>query len=263
MASVAPPPTANLYEAAVRQLEAVADRLRLDDGMLAMLKVPRRELTVQFPVQMDDGSVQVFRGYRVQHNDARGPMKGGLRYYPAVGLDEVRALAMWMTWKCAVVNLPFGGAKGGVVVDPATLSDGELENLTRRFTSELGQVIGPERDIPAPDLGTDSRIMAWIMDTYSMNHGHTILGVVTGKPVAMGGSLGRYEATGRGVLFCLQELVQRRQETLAGQRIVIQGAGQVGSVAAKLLAEAGARVIALSDAKGGWYNPTASTSPTC
>lgn len=255
MVSVAPLPAANPYEAAVRQLEAVADRLRLDGGMLAMLKVPRRELMVQFPVQMDDGSVQVFRGYRVQHNDARGPMKGGLRYSPAVGLDEVRALALWMTWKCAVVNLPFGGAKGGVVVDPTALSDGELENLTRRFTSELGPFIGPERDIPAPDLGTDSRIMAWIMDTYSMNHGHTILGVVTGKPVSMGGSLGRYEATGRGVLFCLQELGQRRQEALAGQRVAIQGAGQVGSVAAKLLAEAGARVIALSDAKAGWYNP--------
>ena len=203
---------------------------------------------------MDDGSVQTFTGYRVQHNDARGPYKGGIRYSPHVSLDEVRALAMWMTWKCAIVNLPYGGAKGGVIVNPAQLSDCELENLSRRFISELEPIIGPDRDIPAPDMGTNSRIMAWMMDTYSMAHGHTVPAVVTGKPVQVGGSEGRFEATGRGVLFATEEIAKRRGDSLDELRVAVQGFGQVGSVAARLLHESGARVVTVSDAGGGYYN---------
>ena len=244
----------NPYESAVEQLEAAATHLHLDGGVLASLRLPRREFTTHFPVEMDDGSVRSFTGYRVQHNDARGPYKGGIRYSPAVSLDEVRALAMWMTWKCAIVNLPYGGAKGGVIVDPATLSDGELENLSRRFISELEPIIGPDRDIPAPDMGTNARVMAWMMDTYSMGHGHTVPAVVTGKPVAVGGSEGRAEATGRGVLFCTEELAKRRGDRLEELRVVVQGFGNVGAVTARLLAEAGARVIAVSDARSGYYN---------
>ena len=255
MPTATPAATPNPFEDAVQQLKAVADRLRLSAGTLAMLKTPKRELTVRFPVEMDDGSVRVFEGYRVQHNDARGPFKGGLRFASDVGLDEVRALAMLMTWKCALVSLPFGGAKGGVCVDPEEISDGELENLTRRFTVELGSFIGPDQDIPAPDMGTDARVMAWIMDTYSMNHGHTVPGVVTGKPVSVGGSLGRYKATGRGVLIAIEELCRRRRENIAGLRVAIQGFGQVGSVTAELLHAAGATVLAVSDAERGYYNP--------
>src|SRR3972149_4897611 len=186
------------FETAQAQLRKVADLLSLDPGLTEILAHPRRELTVHFPVRMDDGQTRVFTGYRVQHNDARGPVKGGLRYSARVSLDEVRALAMWMTWKCAVVNLPYGGAKGGVVVDPRSLSEGELERLTRRYATEISILLGPDRDIPAPDMGTDARIMAWIMDTYSMHHGHSVPGVVTGKPAGIGGSRGRGEATGRG-----------------------------------------------------------------
>ncbi len=244
----------NPYHSAVEQLEAAAAHLHLDEGVLASLRLPRREFTVHFPVEMDDGSVRSFTGYRVQHNDARGPYKGGIRYSPSVSLDEIRALSMWMTWKCAIVNLPYGGAKGGVMVEPATLSDCELENLSRRFISELEPIIGPDRDIPAPDMGTNARVMAWMMDTYSMGHGHTVPAVVTGKPVAVGGSEGRAEATGRGVLFCTEELAKRRGDRLEDLRVVVQGFGNVGSVTARLLAEAGARVIAVSDAGGGYYN---------
>ena len=244
----------NPYESALQQLNAAAALIGLDGGILAGLQRPRREFAVNFPVEMDDGSVQTFTGYRVQHNDARGPYKGGIRYSPAVSLDEVRALAMWMTWKCAIVNLPYGGAKGGVMVDPTRLSDSELENLSRRFISELEPIIGPDKDIPAPDMGTSAKVMAWMMDTYSMGHGHTVPAIVTGKPVQVGGSEGRFEATGRGVLFATQEVARRRGDAIADLRIAVQGFGQVGSVAARLLAEAGARVVAVSDASGGYYN---------
>ena len=250
----APYQEANPYESALQQLDAAADILGLNRGLRETLRMPRREFTVHFPVEMDDGSVRTFTGYRVQHNDARGPHKGGIRYSAAVSLDEVRALAMWMTWKCAIVNLPYGGAKGGVIVDPAALSDCELENLSRRFISELEPIIGPDRDIPAPDMGTNARVMAWMMDTYSMGHGHTVPAIVTGKPVEVGGSQGRYEATGRGVLFATEEIAKRRGDALEGLRVAVQGFGQVGSVAARLLSDAGARIVAVSDAGGGYYN---------
>jgi glutamate dehydrogenase (NAD(P)+) len=203
---------------------------------------------------MDDGSIRVFTGYRVQHNLARGPAKGGLRYNPYVDLDEVRALAMWMTWKSAVVNLPYGGAKGGVVVEPRRLSAGELENLTRRYATEVSIIIGPNEDIPAPDMGTDGRVMAWIMDTVSMHRGHTTAGVVTGKPVSVGGTLGRQEATGRGLLYIIQELARDENLALEGATVAVQGFGNVGSVVAHLLQQAGARVVAVSDQSGGLYN---------
>jgi glutamate dehydrogenase (NAD(P)+) len=248
-----PVPVSNPFEDAVRQLDAVAERLRLDGGMRDILRHCKREFTVNFPVQMDDGSVRVFTGYRVHHNEARGPVKGGLRYSPNVSLDEVRALSMWMTWKCAVANLPYGGAKGGVIVDPRALSRRELERLTRRFAAEIGLLIGPDEDVPAPDMGTDAQVMAWIMDTYSMMHGHSVPAVVTGKPVTIGGSSGRVEATGRGVLFATQKACAYRGVPLAGARVAVQGFGNVGSVAAKLLSEAGARVVAVSDSKGGIY----------
>ena len=243
------------YQTAQAQLRSVAALLRLDPGLTEVLAHPRRELTVNFPVRMDDGQTRVFTGYRVQHNDARGPVKGGLRYSPRVSLDEVRALAMWMTWKCAVVNLPYGGAKGGVVVDPRSLSDGELERLTRRYATEISLLIGPDRDIPAPDMGTDARIMAWIMDTYSMHHGHSVPGVVTGKPPEIGGSRGRVEATGRGCLYVIQEACRQRHIALEGATVAIQGFGNVGGVAARLLAQAGAKVVAVSDSRGGVYSP--------
>jgi glutamate dehydrogenase (NAD(P)+) len=242
------------FETAQAQLHKVARMLEIPPGMAEVLAAPRREFTVNFPVRMDDGTTRLFTGYRVQHNDARGPMKGGLRYSTLVTLDEVKALAMWMTWKCAVVDLPYGGAKGGVIVNPKELSDGELERLTRRYASEIGIIIGPNEDIPAPDMGTDGRIMAWIMDTYSMNHGHSVPGVVTGKPIEIGGSKGRVEATGRGVLYVTQEACKLRGLDLAGATVAVQGFGNVGSVAARLLAQAGARVVAVSDHTGGVYN---------
>ncbi|HET7636821.1 MAG TPA: Glu/Leu/Phe/Val dehydrogenase, partial [Candidatus Limnocylindria bacterium] len=194
----------NIWAVAQQQFDTAAERLHLDPGLRAVLRVPKRELTVNFPVTMDDGRVEVFTGYRVQHNLSRGPAKGGVRYHQDVDLDEVRALAMWMTWKCAVVNVPFGGGKGGVIVDPRRLSMHELEGLTRRFTTEISPLIGPDRDIPAPDVNTNAQIMAWMMDTYSMHHGYTISGVVTGKPISIGGSEGRSDATGRGIIFCAQ-----------------------------------------------------------
>ena len=204
---------------------------------------------------MDDGTIQTFEGYRVQHNIARGPSKGGIRYHPDVTLDEVKALAMWMTWKCALMNIPFGGAKGGIVCNPKTMSRHELQKMTRRFTSEIINEIGPEKDIPAPDVGTDPSVMAWIFDTYSMNKGHSVLGVVTGKPLNVGGSLGRLEATSRGCLYCIREALRKRDRAIAGTTIAIQGFGNVGSFLAQFMAEEGATVVAVSDSTGGVYNP--------
>ncbi|HEX2288165.1 MAG TPA: Glu/Leu/Phe/Val dehydrogenase [Gaiellaceae bacterium] len=254
-APVAHAPAENPLDTAISQLNDVAARLGLDAGMLAILSKCKREFTVNFPVQMDDGTVRVFTGYRVHHNEARGPMKGGLRYSLDVSLDEVRALAMWMTWKCALMGIPFGGAKGGVVCNPKRLTSGELERMTRRYTSEIVNEIGPEKDIPAPDVGTDPRVMAWIFDTYSMNKGHSVLGVVTGKPLNLGGSLGRLEATARGSHYCIREAVKKQGRSLDGMRVAVQGFGNVGSYLAKFVAEDGAKVVALSDSAGGVYNP--------
>jgi len=246
----------NAYRTAVAQFDAVAERLHLERSVAEVLRSPKRELTVNFPVQMDNGTVRIFTGHRVQHNEARGPVKGGIRYHPAVTIDEVRALAMWMTWKCAVVNLPFGGAKGGVAVDPRGLSLSELENLTRRYAAEISIIIGPERDIPAPDMGTDARIMAWIMDTFSMNVGHSVPGVVTGKPLSIGGSQGRVEATGRGLLYITQEATRAAGHALDEATIAVQGFGNVGATTARLMIAAGARVVAVSDVAGGIYRAT-------
>ncbi len=243
------------WEIALAQFNRAADHMGLEDGLRAILSQPKRELIVHFPVKMDDGSVRVFTGYRVHHNTARGPCKGGIRYSPQVTLDEVRALAMWMTWKCAVVKLPFGGAKGGVVCDPKALSAGELERLTRRYTTEISILIGPDRDIPAPDLNTNAQVMAWIMDTYSMHQGHSVPAVVTGKPVEIGGSEGRREATGRGVMLVVREAAKLLGMSLIGARVAIQGYGNVGSAAARLLAGQGCRIVAVSDVKGGAYDP--------
>ncbi len=244
----------NIWAVAQSQFDHAADKLDLDEGMRRVLRVPQRELTVNFPVTMDDGSVAVFTGHRVQHNVSRGPGKGGIRYHQDVSLDEVRALAMWMTWKCAVVNIPYGGAKGGVIVDPKKLSIREVEGLTRRFTTEISPLIGPERDIPAPDVNTNAQTMAWIMDTYSMHHGYTIPGVVTGKPIAVGGSLGRNEATARGAVFTLEQWSKATGMPLAGATVAIQGYGNAGSIAAALLAAEGSRIVAVSDSTGGIHN---------
>ncbi|MCL4543735.1 MAG: Glu/Leu/Phe/Val dehydrogenase [Chloroflexi bacterium] len=242
------------YDIAVQQFNAVAERLGLDDGVAAILRQPHREFIVHFPVKMDDGSVQIFTGYRVQHNTVRGPAKGGIRYAPNVTLDEVRALAMWMTWKCAVVGIPFGGAKGGVSCDPHILSLQELEHLTRRYTSEISLIIGPEIDIPAPDMNTNPQIMAWIMDTYSMQKGYSVPACVTGKPVSIGGSEGRLEATGHGIMAVARKACSHVGLDLARARVAVQGFGNVGSVAARSLQEAGARVVAVSDMDGAIYN---------
>ncbi len=247
-------PVTNPLDTAIAQFEAAADRLNLDSGLRLMLGVCKRELTTNFPVQMDDGSTKVFTGSRVQHNLARGPAKGGIRYHPAVSLDEVRALAMLMTWKSAVVNLPYGGAKGGVIVDPKALSLAELENLTRRYATEISILIGPSQDIPAPDMGTDERIMAWIMDTISMHRGYTEAGVVTGKPISVGGTVGRKGATGRGILYLIRELSREHRIPLDGATVAVQGFGNVGGVAATLLADEGARIVGLSDSSGCLYN---------
>ncbi|MEO6058359.1 MAG: Glu/Leu/Phe/Val dehydrogenase [Candidatus Limnocylindria bacterium] len=245
----------NIWAVAQTQFDSAADQLDLDPGLRKVLRVPQRELTVNFPVTMDDGHVEVFTGYRIQHNVSRGPAKGGIRYHQDVTRDEVAALAMWMTWKCAVVNIPFGGGKGGVIVDPKKLSMRELEGLTRRFTTEISPLIGPDRDIPAPDVNTNSQVMAWMMDTFSMHRGYTIPGVVTGKPIAIGGSLGRNEATARGAVFTLQQASRALNVSISGARVVIQGYGNAGSVAADLLAAEGALIIAVSDSSGGIYNP--------
>jgi glutamate dehydrogenase (NAD(P)+) len=244
--------TINPFETAKQQIDIVADLIKLDPGTREVLKHPKRELTVNFPVRMDDGSYRVFTGHRVQYNMARGPTKGGIRYHPQVTLDEVRALAAWMTWKCAVVNIPYGGGKGGVVVDPKKLSMGELERLTRRYASEISIFIGPEIDIPAPDVYTDGQTMAWIMDTYSMQKGYSVPGVVTGKPISVGGSEGRGEATGRGCAYVIREAAKHAGVRVKGGTVAIQGFGNAGSVAAKLLHdEQGATIVAVSDTKGG------------
>ena len=244
----------NAWEVAQRQFDLAADRLNLDPGLRRVLREPRRGLTVHFPVKMDDGSVQVFTGYRVQHNLGRGPAKGGIRYHQDVTLDEVKALAMWMTWKCAVVGIPYGGGKGGVVVDPKKLSAKEVEALTRRFTTEIEVLIGPERDIPAPDVNTNAQVMAWMMDTYSMHQGYTVPGVVTGKPISLGGSEGRTEATARGTVFCVVEAANHLGIDLRRATVAIQGFGNAGSIAAKLMRQEGSTVLAVSDSTGGIHN---------
>ncbi|MCY3784811.1 MAG: Glu/Leu/Phe/Val dehydrogenase [Chloroflexi bacterium] len=247
--STAPEP--NAFETALRQYDEAAALLGLDADMREILRRPKRELVVNFPVEMDDGGIRMFRGYRVHHNITRGPAKGGIRYHPLADLDEVRALAMWMTWKCAVMNLPYGGAKGGVEVDPHQLSLAELENLTRRYASEISVLIGPEFDIPAPDMGTNAQVMAWIMDTISMHAGHSIPAVVTGKPVAVGGSEGRALATSRGMLEVTLAMLKREGRDPRGLRVAVQGAGNVGMGAVRLFDEAGFTIVAVSDSEGG------------
>ena len=255
MTAATPEKAANPYENAIQQLDRALRYLEVSPGMADFLRRPRREFTVNFPVRMDNGDIRMFTGYRVQHSVARGPAKGGIRYHPLVSMDEVRALAMWMTWKCAVMNLPYGGAKGGIIIDPRELSPGELERMTRRFAYELVPIIGPEEDIPAPDVNTGPQIMAWMMDTYSMVTGEPAPGIVTGKPIALGGSLGRVEATGRGVMITTVRALQYLEIPVKGARVAVQGFGNVGSVAAYLLADQGAKVIAISDVSGGLYNP--------
>ena len=245
----------NPWSVAQRQFDIAADALDLAPGLRAVLRVPKRELTVNFPVQLDNGSIQVFTGYRVHHNAARGPTKGGIRYHPDTTIDEVRALAMWMTWKCAVVNIPYGGAKGGVVCDPKQLSSAELERLTRRYTTEITILLGPEKDIPAPDVNTNPQVMAWIMDTFSMHQGYTVPAVVTGKPINIGGSRGRNEATARGVSIAIREAARDLGRNLEGMHVAIQGYGNAGSIAAQLLYDMGATIVAVSDSRGAIYNP--------
>jgi glutamate dehydrogenase (NAD(P)+) len=245
----------NPWLAAAARFDEAAQRLGLDDGMRKVLGTPAKEIIVHIPVQLDDGRFEVFTGYRVQHSVARGPAKGGIRFAPDVTLDEVRALASWMTWKCAVVNIPFGGGKGGVICDPFVLSDTELEKLTRRYTAEIIDFIGPERDVPAPDVNTNEKVMAWIMDTYSMHARHTVTAVVTGKPTALGGSRGRAEATGRGCMMVTLRALARMGKRPEDTRVVIQGFGNVGGMAAKLMAAAGFKIIAIVEYNGAVYNP--------
>ncbi|MGA8044168.1 MAG: Glu/Leu/Phe/Val dehydrogenase [Terracidiphilus sp.] len=244
----------NAYEVALQNFDAAADALELKSDTRELIKYPERVLIVSVPVRMDDGRIRRFEAYRVQHSSVRGPAKGGIRYHPQVTLDEVKALATWMTWKCAVVNIPFGGAKGGVTCDPKHMSEGELERMTRRYTSAILPLIGPEQDIPAPDVYTNAQTMAWIMDTYSMMKGYPIPGVVTGKPVCLGGSLGRSEATGRGVYYTIQSACEHLQMPLKGATVAVQGFGNVGSITAQMLYEAGAKIIAVSDSTGCVYN---------
>jgi glutamate dehydrogenase (NAD(P)+) len=244
----------NPWEAQAFRFDLAARKLNLDDGIWKVLRYPTREIIVHIPVQMDNGSIEVFTGYRVQHSMSRGPAKGGIRYAPDVSLDEVRALASWMTWKCAVVNIPFGGAKGGVICDPRKMSQGELERMTRRFTAELIEFIGPEKDIPAPDVNTNEQTMAWIMDTYSMHMRQTVNAVVTGKPLALGGSQGRREATGRGISVCCDEALKHLGMTIEGCRVIIQGFGNVGSNAAKLLYNKGYMIVGITEYDGAVYN---------
>jgi glutamate dehydrogenase (NAD(P)+) len=244
----------NSFEMAKKQVDIAAKHLNLDPGSVDKLKSTKRELIVHFPVQMDDGNVKVFTGYRIQHNVARGPAKGGIRYHPDVDLEEMRALAMWMTWKSAVVNIPFGGAKGGVQCNPKEMSLHEIEHLTRRFTWEISMMLGPEQDIPAPDVYTNPQVMAWMMDTFSILKGYSVPGVVTGKPVELGGSLGRFEATGRGVVITTVEAMKHLKMPIEGAKVVIQGCGNVGGVAAMHFDRLGAKVIAISDSQKGLYN---------
>src|SRR5438105_2491176 len=254
IATMAPTVTESPWHNAQRQFDAAADLLELDAGLRAVLREVKRQLIVSVPVKMDDGSVRTFEGYRVQHNVARGPAKGGIRYHPLVTLDEVKALAMWMTWKCAVAGLPFGGAKGGVIVDPKKLSHGELERLTRRYATEIAILIGPERDIPAPDVNTNPEVMAWIMDTVSMSSGYSIPAVVTGKPLSVGGSQGRIAATGRGVAVVALEACRRLGRDPLSLTVAVQGFGNAGAVAARLMAQDGFTVCAVSDSTGGIYD---------
>ncbi|HEX9015539.1 MAG TPA: Glu/Leu/Phe/Val dehydrogenase [Chloroflexota bacterium] len=246
---------ATAYDMALEQFNAAADKLNLEQGMREILSNCKRELTVHFPVRMDDGTIKVFTGYRIEHNMARGPAKGGIRYHPQVDLYEVRALAMWMTWKCAVVGIPYGGAKGGVICDPKSMSLGELERMTRRYTSEISLLIGPERDIPAPDVNTNPQVMAWLMDTFSMTRGYSVPAVTTGKPLAIGGSEGRNEATAKGCHFAIREAAKVLGMDIKGARAVVQGFGNAGSASARFLADDGAKVIAVSDSRGGAFNP--------
>jgi glutamate dehydrogenase (NAD(P)+) len=245
----------NPWLAAAARFDEAAIRLRLDDGMCKVLRAPAKEITVNIPVQLDDGRLEIFTGYRVQHSIARGPAKGGIRFAPDVTLDEVRALASWMTWKCAVVNIPFGGGKGGVICDPNLLSDAELEKLTRRYAAEIIDFIGPERDVPAPDVNTNEKIMAWIMDTYSMHARHTVTAVVTGKPLSLGGSRGRVEATGRGCMMVTLKALERFGLTPETCRVVIQGFGNVGGMAARLMTAKGFKIISIIEYDGAVYNP--------
>jgi len=254
MDSVLVKETLNPFEIAQKQFDTAADHLKLESWLRDVLRRPKRQLIVSVPTKMDDGSIRVFEGYRVQHNLARGPAKGGIRYHPNVTLDEVKALASWMTWKCATVNIPFGGGKGGIICDPKKMSLHELEGMTRRYASEISVIIGPERDIPAPDVYTNAQTMAWIMDTYSMTVGSTQLGVVTGKPLQIGGSQGRSEATARGCQFVIREACREKKVLLKGARVAVQGFGNAGSVAARLLSEDGASIIAVSDSSGGIVN---------
>lgn len=244
----------NPLDQALEQFDVATRHLHLDAELCSLLRTPKRELTVHFPVRMDNGKIRMFTGYRVQHNTNRGPAKGGIRYDTHVSLDEVRALAMWMTWKCALMNIPFGGAKGGVIVDPTELSSTEMERLTRRYTTEIAEIIGPERDILAPDMNTNPQVMGWIMDTYSMHRGYTVPAVVTGKPLEIGGSMGRAEATGRGVFIATREACAVYGIALKGARVIVQGIGNVGSVAARLLSEAGCKIVGLSNVYGAIYN---------
>lgn len=247
--------TQNLFQTAKQQFNIAADYLGLEPGLRKVMSSCKRELTVNFPVVMDNGTVDVLTGYRFHHNVARGPAKGGIRYHPQVNPDELRALAMLMTWKCATVDIPYGGAKGGVMVDPKKLSLHELENLTRRFTTEISLLIGPDTDIPAPDLNTDSQTMAWMMDTYSMQKGYSVTAVVTGKPINIGGAEGRSEATARGVQYVIREACREKEMNLAGAKVVVQGFGNAGETVARLLAADGAVIVAVSDSKGAIYNP--------
>lgn len=251
---IAPREDLNPLRIAQIQFDMAAEYLKLDQGLRQILRAPKRVLEVSIPTKMDNGQIKVFTGYRVQHNVVRGPSKGGIRYHPNVTLDEVKALAMWMTWKTATVNIPYGGAKGGVICDPKRMSKAELERMTRRYTSEILPLIGPEKDIPAPDVYTDAQTMAWIMDTYSMTKGYSSLGVVTGKPLSIGGSEGRKEATARGVLVAVEEACKVKKMPFRGASVAIQGFGNVGSLVAKLFAEKKARVVAISDSRGGVFN---------
>src|SRR5207302_9130390 len=257
MRTVALEQEANPWESQAARFDLAANKLNLDEGLWKVLRYPTREIILHIPVAMDDGRLEVFTGFRVQHSIARGPAKGGVRYSPDVTLDEVRALASWMTWKCAVVNIPFGGAKGGIICDPKKMSRGELERMTRRYTAELVEFIGPEKDVPAPDMNTNEQTMAWMMDTFSMHVRQTVTAVVTGKPIGIGGSRGRREATGRGVMVvcdqALKQLGMNRDQT----RVVIQGFGNVGSNAAKLMNETGYKIVGIAEFDGGLYNPNA------
>src|SRR5512137_2198139 len=245
----------NPNDIALQRFDAAADLLQLDATIRERIRLPERELIVHFPVKMRTGRIRMFTGYRVQHNTARGPAKGGIRYHPDVTLDEVRALATWMTWKCAVTNIPYGGAKGGVIVDPAKLSLRELEKLTRRYASEISLIMGPESDIPAPDVNTNAQIMAWMMDTYSMHKGYSVPAVITGKPISMGGSQGRREATGRGVAISTREVAKHLGMDLHGATVAVQGFGNVGSVSAYLMHDLGCKIVAVSDVNGGIFDP--------